>query len=432
MRTMLLSGTILLLQINLSSVYSQQTDTLKGRNLYKPTRQEASDTIKKPGQEIRSAVHDSIWFEKRAQFVRDSILARENFVRDSLMAREQFVRDSIQRKQRMRDSVTFLRNELQVLLEAYFRAVKDDIILKAMKIDLVGDTALGDFIYTTLPFGVRDPYVPWRMRNLLTGKQVRFSINEKTGKISVVRTPQVRASFEYGGAGNIIVIQQPPVVQNNNYGSFYKTPVDSVFLDRNKKIARIKKYVQFSSLVNKNQRGDPLFLNRTQVRQYEYGPGGEIFKYQEVRFCERYRAYEANKVCSILNFTFSKEGNTYRLTRRNDPVNNYSDGTYTFEFDDQENLTSISFNNTANTESWARMIEMNQDGNVSCYFDKSGKLITQSICFVYHHKDPRAKYPVETITTTFEKDGISYLQRNNTTGQSRTRDRMTLEWGPWR
>ncbi len=420
-RIMLLSGTILLLQINISSMYSQPTDTLKGRNLYKPIQPEVADTIKKPGQVIEVVIPDSAWLEKRAQFIRDSVLARE-----------QYVRDSIQRKHRMRDSVTFLRNELQVLLEAYFRAIKDDIILKALKIELVGDTALGDFVYTTLPFGVRDPYVPWRMRNLLTGKQVQFTVNEKTGKISAVRTPQIRASFEYGGAGNLIVIQQPPVVQNNNYGSFYKTPVDSVFLDRNKRIAKIKRYVQFYSLVNKNQRGDPLFLNRTQVRQFEYGQGGVIVKYQEVRFCERYRAYEANKVCSILNFAFSKEGNTYRLTRRNDPINNYSDGTYTFEFDNNENLSAISFKNTANTESWARTIEMNPEGNVSCYFDKANNLITQSICFVYHDKDPRAKYTVETITTTFEKDGISYLQRNNTTGQSRTRDRMTLEWSPWR
>lgn len=421
MRAMLLSVTILLVQLYGSSAYSQPTDTLKGRNLYKPQWQQAADTIRKPGEDIEVAIPDSAWLEKRAQFIRDSVLARE-----------QFVRDSIQRKQRMRDSVTFLRNELQVLLEAYFRAVKDDIILKALKIDLVGDTALGDFVYTTLPFGVRDPYVPWRMRNLLTGQQVQFTLNNKTGKISAVRTPQIRASFEYGGAGNVIVIQQPPVVQNNYYGSFYKLPVDSVFLDRYKKVAKIKRYVQFYSLVNKNQRGDPLFLNRTQVRQYEYEPGGEIVKYQEVRFCERYRAYEANKVCSILNFAFSKEGSTYRLTRRNDPVNNYSDGTYTFDFDNQEYLTSISFKNTANTESWARTIEMNPEGNVSCYFDKTNNLITQSICFVYHDKDPGAKYPVETITTTFEKDGISYLQRNNTTGQSRTRDRMTLEWGPWR
>ncbi len=418
---MLLSVTILLVQMNRCAVYSQPTDTLNGRNLYKPQWQQAADTIKKPGQDIEIAIPDSAWLEKRAQFIRDSVLARE-----------QYVRDSIQRKQRMRDSVTFLRNELQVLLEAYFRAVRDDIILKALKIDLVGDTALGDFVYTTLPFGVRDPYVPWRMRNLLTGKQVQLTMNKTTNKISALRTPQVRASFEYASAGNIIVIQQPPVVQNNYHGSFYKLPVDSVFLDKNKRVSKIKRYVQFYSLVNKNQRGDPLFLNRTQVRQYEYGPGGEIVKYQEVRFCERYRAYEANKVCSILNFAFLKEGNTYRLTRRNDPVNNYSDGTYTFEFDKNENLAAISFKNTANTESWARTIEMNPEGNVSCYFDKTNSLITQSICFVYHDKDPEAKYPVETITTTFEKDGISYLQKNNTTGQSRTRDRMTLEWSQWR
>jgi hypothetical protein len=86
--------------------------------------------------------------------------------------------------------------------------------------------------------------------------------------------------------------------------------------------------------------------------------------------------------------------------------------------------------NLAKTENWQRTIELNKDGNVSCYIDKSGDLILQSLCMIYH--DPQAKIPLETITTTFEKDGISYYQKNNTTGKSRTRDRMTLEWNPWK
>jgi lactam utilization protein B len=101
-------------------------------------------------------------------------------------------------------------------------------------------------------------------------------------------------------------------------------------------------------------------------------------------------------------------------------------------YDESENLKDISFVNSAKTENWQRSIELNKSGNVSCYIDKSNDLILQSLCMIYHDNDPQAKNMVETITTTFEKDGISYYQKNNTTGKIRTRNRMTLEWSPWK
>jgi hypothetical protein len=369
---------------------------------------------------------------EQLQHIQDSMDMRIQFVRDSLLAREIFIQDSLLRRKRIIDSLTFLQGELQVLLEAYFRTVKDDIIWRNQKIPLVGDSMLGDFVYHTLPFGVRDPYTPWKISVGLGGKYTRIKVDEKQRKIISIQTPQVRATFVYAGAGNLLIIQEPPVVQNNYNGHFYKMPLDSVFFDRQKRVISIKKYVQFYSVINNNQRGDFLFLNRLQVRQYEYGPEGEISRYQEVRFCERWKSYEANKVCSILTFDFSTLDNTLRLTRKNSPSNSYSDGVYSFTFDARENLSGISFRNAANTESWTRTIELNKDGNVSCYIDKTKEVIRQSLCMIYHDKDPKAKYPVEIITTTFEEDGISYLQKNNTTGQSRTRDRMTLEWSPWR
>ena len=102
------------------------------------------------------------------------------------------------------------------------------------------------------------------------------------------------------------------------------------------------------------------------------------------------------------------------------------------QFDKNENLKSVSFQNLSNTENWQRTIELNKEGHVSCYIDKIQGVIRQSLCMMYHMNDPGAEYPVETITTVFEEDGISYFQKNNTTGLSRTRDRMTLEWSAWR
>jgi hypothetical protein len=409
----------ILMLICQAGINAQQADTLKGRNIYNPVRLGSRDTI--PAQT-----------PEEIKRIRDSIDMRMQLVQDSLVAREQYVRDSIQHRQRMLDSLTFLQQELQSLLDAYFRTVKEDIIFRSQKIPIVGDSILGDFIYLTMPFGVSEPYTPWKARIGLTGKYIRIGVDKKIQKIVSVQTPQMKAAFIPTNVGNLLIIQEPPVVQNNYNGNFYKTPVDSVFFDRYKRVVKIKRYVQFYSVVNNNQRGTPLFINRMLVKQYEYGPDNEITQYQVVKFCDRWKVYEANKVCSILTFTFAKLGNTYLLTRRNNPANSYSDGTYSFAFDNRENLTGISFKNTANTENWQRLIELNKDGNVNCYIDKTNDIIIQSNCMIYHDKDPKAKYPVEIINTTFEKDGISYHQKNNTTGLSRTRDRMTLEWSPWR
>lgn len=403
----------------MESLYAQETDTLKGRHLYRPSQAEAQDTLRIPAPADESL-----------QRMLDTLALRQQYVRDSLLAREQFVRDSIQRRQRMSDSVVFLQRGLQPALEAWARTAKDDIIYRILPIAIDGDSALGDFIYLTMPFGVSDPYLPWRSHVKLSGQRVKFEVNGKTGRVMALQTPQARASFVYPASGNVLVIHEPPVIQNNYNGHFYKMPVDTVFYDRLGRIARIKKYVQFYKVVNNNQRGELLFVSATLVKQFEYGPANELLKYQEVRYCERWRAYDANKVCSILNYIFTRQGNTWQLERRNDPANQYSDGTYTFVYDNDDNLTRVSFSNMARTEGWNRIIEMNQQGNVHCYIDKVNDVIRQSTCFIYN--DPQSRFPVETIITTFEKDGISYIQRNSTTGKMRTRDRMTLEWGPWR
>jgi hypothetical protein len=399
----------------LTELYGQQTDTIPNRNLY--------DSIQAREQYVR----DSIL--ARETFVKDSILAREIFIRDSILAREIFVRDSLIKRQKITDSVFFLKNELQNLLEAYSMANDEKIILDFRPIPVIGDSMLGEFVYSSLPFGVRDPYCPWKTKLILSGKAIRIEKNSRNTLIKSIHTPQFKALFDQPSR-NLLIIHHPAAIQKNGNGSFYKNPVDSVLYDAEGRIARIKSSMVFYSLTAGNQKGQYLFTNTIQVKQYRYKDNNEYDSFQLVRFCERWKTWESNKVCSIINYTFEKNGNEIKLLRRNDPVNQYSDGTYTFTFNDNRDLSGISFINSSNTEGWERTIELNREGNVSCYIDKSKGRIFQSLCMIYH-PEPGARFPVETITTTFEKDGISYFQKNNTSGKSRTRDRMTLEWSTW-
>jgi hypothetical protein len=385
------------------------------RHLYHPYH--SADTIKTSMPEFSSlSVCDSLLRVKRTE--------------DSL-TRAIYVRDSLGRKQRMKDSVVLLRHEIQGLLEAYFTAVKEDIIIRFDPIPLQGDTALGNFTFMILPFGVRDPYTPWKGNITLTGRSIRFTLDAQKKKILGIRTPQAAATFTMSKNGKILIIEEAAVVQKNATGSFYKKPVDSVFYDAQNRITTVKKYLLFHALGAGNACGPLLFTNRTQFKQYEYNPDHTLKLYKITRYCERWKAYESNKLCSSLTYTISNGEGTCQVNRKNDPSNAYSDGTYTFYFNKPDNISSISFQNNAKTENWTRDIELNKDGFVNCYLDKTNNIIKQSLCMIYH-KEPNAKYPVEEIITTFEKDGISYFQRNSTTGQIRTRNKMTLDWTPWR
>jgi hypothetical protein len=424
---------ILICLIWIPGSYAQQTtDSLRGRHLYNPHRLGARDTIYAPAQPAGQTIQaeDSLQL-LRLQFIQDSILVREQFIRDSLLAREQFVRDSLQRRQRMLDSVSFLQRELPGLMDAYLKTIKEDIIIHENEISIVGDSALSDYSYVFLLFNLTQPYKPWKVSYGLSGDHIKIIADRDRQKIISVQAPFMNCSFTYGNPGYILVINELNMIQHDRSGYFYKVPVDSVFFDRFKRVIKIKRYVHFYSVVNNNQRGAYLFLNLSQVKQYEYGTDNQIRKFQVVNFCERYKAYEASKVCNIITYEFAKQGNTYLLTRRNDPANSYSDGTFTFEFDSRYNMKSLSFRNLSNTENWQRMVELNAEGNVNCYVDKKKEMVSQSLCMIYH-TEPGAKYPVETITTIFEEDGISYYQRNNTTGLSRVRDRMTMEWSGWK
>jgi len=398
-----------------------QPDTLNGRNLYNPERFRVSDTLTNAPSP-----------EGQFQPAGDSIALRLQFLRDSLMVREQFIRDSVQRRKRIMDSLVFLQRELPVVLDAYFKTVREDFIVRFDKINIAGDSVLSDFTYLILPFTLTQPYAPWKVNLSLSEKTVRINADSSIRKITSVQAPFMKCTFTYGNQNAIMVIHELNVIQNDRSGLFYKTPFDSVFFDGLHRVVKIKRYIQLYSVINKTQRGAPVLLNLSQVKQFEYTIDGRIKHYQVVSFCDRWKAYESARVCSIIAWDLSFQNNIYRLTRHNDPPNTYSDGTFTFEFDDRENLKVVSFQNLALTESWKRMVELNDDGNVNCYVDWKNDRVVQSLCMIYPSKEPGAEQEVETITTTYEEDGVSYHQKNNTTGMSRIRDKMTMEWGPWR
>jgi uncharacterized membrane protein (UPF0127 family) len=386
------------------SGYGQnEADTVKALNTYQPYRQLKEDTID----------------------------TREKFLQDSILARDQFVRDSILQKQRILDSLTLIQGELKPLLDAIQWTMKEDIISHSDNIDIEGDTGLGDYVYYKFPLSLSEPYTPWKGSISLNAKTFSLKIDQATRKISSIQSPSLRCNLNYANQGMVLIIQEAYVIQNHSIGQFFRNPIDSVFFDRNKRIVKIKRYVQFYKLVNSNRRGEFLFTKLLQVKQYQYVANNQMAQYELVKFCDSYKDYEPDKVCYKIKYSVTKQENNYVITRNSTPENAYSDGTFTLEYDENGTIKCLSFKNLANTQNWQRLVDLNKEGNVNCYTDKVDGVPFNALCMVYH-KERDAKYPVEMINTIYEKDGISYLQKNLTTEKVRVRDRLTLEWGPWK
>ena len=394
-------------------------DSLKARDKF------INDSIRAREKIVRDSI------EARLQFIRDSIEARLQFIRDSLEARRIFVRDSILRRQRIIDSLTFLKNELPPLIESALRAVTDDIIIYTGKVNIVGDSILSNYTYRILPFNLTLPFRPWESVLNLSDNPIKFAVDTVRHKIISMKTPFISCSFIYGRNKNILRINESGSILNKRSARLYKAPIDSVFFDNRGRIVKIKRYIQYYQVTANYQRGAPLFLHLSEVRQFEYNAGNLIARQQTVSFCDRWSAQDERKVCNIINYTLNRQGNTYILARRNDPVNDYSDGTFNFEFDSRNNLKSVSFKNVKNSEDWKCFVEVNKEGYVSRYVRQNKGFVHQTLLINYYLNDPYAKHKYETITCTFEDDGVSYYQRNNTTGKERFRDKMTGEWSPW-
>jgi hypothetical protein len=418
-------------------------DTLNGRNIYNPHRLKPQDTsaIIQNKPEIQEQIHhdnlnpgislnrDSI--EARERFIKDSIEARQKFIQDSLIAREKFIKDSIQRRQRILDSLNFLQAELPRLFDATLKSETEDIIVYHTDIKITGDSTLSNYSYRILPFGLNKPFTPWVSTINLSNNTVKIGMDKTDRRIISINSPIINCTYNYGNQKNLIVINEKSIIIKNRSGEFFKEPIDSVFFNRYRKITKIKRYVRLSRVSGNYQRGAVLLTYLSQVKQFDYNAVNQISGYQVVNFCERSSVKDPNKVCYIVTYTLATQNKTYVLTRRNDPVNNYSDGSFTFEFDDNNNLKSVSFKNVSNTEDWKTIVELNKDGNVNNYYYQIKGKIDHSLLFKYNLDDPTAKYKVESITCTFQSDGLSYYQKNNTTGKSRVRNKMTLEWSPW-
>jgi hypothetical protein len=407
-------------------------DTARDIRLYRPPAEVSKDTIRvSDSLQLRQQhIRDSV--AVRQQFLRDSIEARLKFIQDSIIAREIFVRDSILRRQRILDSLRFLQTGLPRLIDASLRTLKEDMIIRQDKVKIVGDSVLSDYTYMILPFDLTRPFTPWKGILNLSDKPIKINVDEKKNKITSIQAPSLACSFSYGTTSKILVINEPGVIMNRREGKLYKVPFDTVFFDPQGRIIKIKRYIHFHRVENNYQKGAPVFIHLAQVKQFEYNAYNQMTRYQAVNFCDSWSEQEEKKVCYIITYSFDIRGNTYIITRQNNPSNDFSDGTYTCEFDDNFNLKSLAFKNASGSENWKTFVELNEAGNVSRYLYQVKDVVRQSMDIIYHPDDPDPKHKTELITNIFEDDGICYYQKNNNTGKSRTRDKMTGEWGPWR
>ncbi len=425
---LLITGIFLLTGLKAQITY----DTARDIRLYRPPAEKPKDTIPVPDSLVILQQHTRDSIEARRQFLRDSIEARMKFIQDSIIAREIFVRDSILRRQLILDSLNFLKSQLQWLIDASLRSLKEDIIIHQDKLEIVGDSVLSDYSYRILPFDLTKPFTPWKGKLNLSDNTVKINVDKAKNRIMSIQSPSIACSFSYGPERNILRVNEPGAVMARSDGKLYKVPFDSVFFDFRGRIIKIKRYVHYHHVTNNYQKGAPLFLHLSQVKLYEYDASGQMTSYQVVNFCDRWSGQDENKVCYIITYALDVQGNTYKLTRRNNPSNDFSDGTFTCEFDTGLNLKSLAFRNTSDSENWKTFIELNEAGHVNRYMYQVKGVIRQSMDIVYHLDDPNAKHQIEFITNTFEDDGICYFQKNNTTGKSRSRNKLTGEWGPWR
>ncbi len=430
-----LSRAILLLTciLSLTQLNAQtSSNTINGRNLYRPNsnnRQNQDTSYEK--QDILIQVNqDSI--DARMRFIQDSIAIRMQFIQDSIIARQIFVRDSIQRRKEILDSLKFLRTELPRLLEASLKNYSEDLIVLNSKIQIVGDSMLSNYESLLLPFTIDQPYRPWESKINLSNRPIKLVIDTIANKITAITSPGLSCTFTYSTRNNILIINGKSSIVNKQGEKLYKVPIDSVWFDRQGNVLKIKKYFQFYQVASQYYRGAFLFTHLGQVKQFEYGPTNNLTRCQITKFCDRWRAQDPRKVCNNMTYIILKQGNSYILTRTTDPVNTFADGKFTYEFDSKNTLKSVSFVNTGNSENWKTIVEVNDAGHVSRYVYQNKGAVHKTLLLNYYLDNPQAKNKVETITCLFEDDGVSYYQVNNTTGKTRERDKMTMEWSSWR
>ena len=384
----------------------------------------AQDTSSERMQFIRDSI------AAREAFVRDSILKREAFVRDSIEKRLAFIRDSIYKRNRRIDSLNFLADNLPILIEASIKSSSDFIIIRQSNLIREEDIALSDMNFELLPFNLDKPYMPWRNTFNFKDGSVKISADTVNKSITRLKTPYFIYGYEYSPNSDILLMKGRERVLQKRTGKMYKSPLDSVFFDPQGRIAKIKKYNIFYQLVN-NKKGPLYFIALDEVKQYTYASGNTISEIEVVKFVDRGQPYDPVKVSSIFNYYIEQDGSKYMVRRNQRPINDFADGVFTYNYNPNGILESIAFNNNKNTENWKTIIETNEEGNATRYIYEDKGTVSRTLLINYND-DPKAKYKVETITCSFDKDGISFYQYNNTTHKTRTRDKLTLEWTDWK
>lgn len=448
--TRLLLSLFVIISIHTSMAQEPEKDT-SGSHVYRPYSQRMrmeEDTLAAEVNEevvleesiVEEVIADTITDQldqykldsiaAREQYLQDSLLARQQFVQDSIIAREAFVRDSLLRRQQIIDSLTFLTEELPRLLEASVFLLNRELVINTSDINMVGDSILSDYEYTLLLTSLSKPYLPWKAKVNLSDNPALIDIDTIHSVIKNINTPGINDFYAYNRGDKVIKIIRQGMFASKHSKKYYKAPVDSIFFDANHNITKIKRYYMMYSATDSYQRGALLFNFLYQVRQYTY-TGTELSSYETVKFCDRWQKSDQEKVCNISNYTIQKQAYTYIVNRNNNPANAFSDGTYRYEFDNVGNMRSVSFRNNSGTENWKTFVEFNEHEFVSRYVYQENGIVNRTLLVNYYLDDPNAKHKVETITCTFEDDGISYYQRNNTTEKSRIRDRMTGEWSRW-
>ena len=424
----------LFLVFTVSGVFAQESDAINGRHLYRPQTgtEGPADTlpiVKPPIDSLSQTQLDSIMARER--FIQDSIVARKQFVRDSILARELFVRDSIARRKRILDSLLFLKAELPALLKASTQILSEKIIISDTPILVKYDSILSDYKFTSLIFGFNKPYTPWKETLKLSEGKLDIKVDTVTKMIKSIKSPGFYHFYKYNKLQRIVRIESRSMLVNKNNLKFFRSPIDSVFLDAKGKVVKVKQYHLYYEASPTLKRGRLKYTDLVLVKQFKYTNSGKISQVEHIKICERgILNRKQGEVCNITTYSISNQGMTYTVVRSTDPKNVYADGTFIFEYVGNHRLKSVFFENLKKNEKRKTYIEVNDKGNVSRYVYENAGKINQTL-LVNYLDNPRAKNKVETISCSFEDDGISYYQINNMTKKARTRDKLTMEWSDW-
>ncbi len=392
------------------------------------------DTTKKaenPEQKLIIQTDTLIQSDTSLIVIDSAYIKRQEFIRDSLIAREKFIKDSLYRRKLILDSVRFLKLNLPKLIEAAVKSYEEEIIIYTEPIYIIGDSSLSNYIYRTLSQKIDKAYTPWKTVIKLSGNSFKIKVDTTNHKILYIGIPKISYALNYKNNKNVVVLTGRAGILRKASGNLYKVPIDSVFFDNSGRVKAVKKYERYYQANKNYQKGALLYTDIYTIKEYDYFSDGVLSNYKVINYCGRSTGKEKNEVCHTTTYSITREGNKFTVEKRNIPENVYSDGTYIFEFDENFDLKSMEFNNLVKSINRNCIVELNKEGNVSRYLYKKDGWVNKTLLINYNN-NPDAKHKVERIACFFEDDGISYYQKNITTGKSRTRDKLTMKWSEWK